>query len=107
MAAASIPWDCLAPVLRTQNADICPLCVVLHGHAQLHTLHCLNSSCTAVERQYVRKKTPCNVMFIQALEQRGVSPDGNDLIRHNMMVFQDGEGALQVRPFLLSLQSCL
>lgn len=33
---------------------------------------------------------------MQALEQRGVSPDGNDLIRHNMVVFKDGEGALQV-----------
>ena len=34
--------------------------------------------------------------FLQALEQQGISPDSNDLIRHNMVVFQDGEAALQV-----------
>ena len=33
---------------------------------------------------------------MQALEQQGISPDSNDLIRHNMVVFQDGEAALQV-----------
>lgn len=32
----------------------------------------------------------------QALEQRGVSPEGSDLIRHNLVVFKEGEGALQV-----------
>ncbi len=44
---------------------------------------------------------------VQALEQRGVSPDGSDLIRHNMVVFQDGEGALQVSSTLLSPKSSL
>ena len=35
-------------------------------------------------------------LILQALEQRGVSPDSNDLIKHNLVVFRDGEAALQV-----------
>lgn len=34
--------------------------------------------------------------FMQALELKGVSPEGSDLIRHNLVVFREGQGALQV-----------
>lgn len=34
--------------------------------------------------------------------QRGVSPDSNDLIKHNLVVFRDGEAALQVTLALLT-----
>lgn len=36
------------------------------------------------------------MLFTQALEHKGVSPEGSDLIRHNLVVFREGQGALQV-----------
>ena len=41
------------------------------------------------------------LLILQALEQRGVSPDSSDLIKHNLVVFRDGEAALQVTLALL------
>lgn len=37
----------------------------------------------------------CHSLCMQALEQRGVSSDSSDLLKHNLVVFRDGEGALQ------------
>lgn len=50
-----------------------------HGRQKLYTT-CSAASC----------------FCMQALEQRGISPEGSDLIRHNLVVFREGEGALQV-----------
>ena len=62
-----------------------------HYHHHYAFESCSSSSC------HQSLPYTCHLLgLVQALEQRGVSPDGSDLIRHNLVVFREGEGALQV-----------
>ena len=68
----------------------------------LYVRFCLSvCGCTVDFTLSVKFNNAGSINYLQALEQRGVSPDSNDLMKHNLVVFRDGEAALQVTLALL------
>ncbi|KAL3161442.1 hypothetical protein ABBQ32_010328 [Trebouxia sp. C0010 RCD-2024] len=77
-------------------------CEALEGYLQQHptSAAAVNLKACNLFKLYHGKAAEAEV---KALELKGVSPEGSDLIRHNLVVFREGQGALQVLPDMLEV----